>query len=185
MKNKLLLIIDPQIDFITGTLAVAGAAEAMDRLAHYIAMHGDEYNRIIATADRHPMRHCSFRSYGGKWPGHCVADSVGAAIWPAVMEQLEQRAEIVLILHKGEREDTEEYSILKNREARERIISIIESEGIGEVDICGIAGDVCVAETIRDWLKMSLNADLKVLKDFTASIDGGKTIEELMLITDK
>lgn len=34
--KKLLLIVDPQIDFITGTLPVAGAAEAMDALAKYV-----------------------------------------------------------------------------------------------------------------------------------------------------
>ena len=34
--KKLLLIVDPQIDFITGTLPVGGAAEAMDALAKYV-----------------------------------------------------------------------------------------------------------------------------------------------------
>ena len=34
--NRLLLIVDPQIDFISGSLAVNGAAKAMDALADYL-----------------------------------------------------------------------------------------------------------------------------------------------------
>ena len=43
--KKLLLIVDPQIDFITGTLPVAGAAEAMDALAKYVKEKGNEIYR--------------------------------------------------------------------------------------------------------------------------------------------
>ena len=46
--KKLLLIVDPQVDFITGTLPVGGAAEAMDALATYVKEHGDEYIVKIA-----------------------------------------------------------------------------------------------------------------------------------------
>lgn len=36
MTNKILLIIDPQIDFINGTLPVPGAEGAMNSLADYV-----------------------------------------------------------------------------------------------------------------------------------------------------
>ena len=58
--KKLLLIVDPQIDFITGTLPVAGAAEAMDALAKYVKEQGNEYTVKIVTADWHPYHHSSF-----------------------------------------------------------------------------------------------------------------------------
>jgi len=45
--KKLLLIVDPQIDFITGTLPVAGAAEAMDALATYVKEQGNEYTGLL------------------------------------------------------------------------------------------------------------------------------------------
>lgn len=113
MRNRLLLIIDPQVDFITGTLPVPGAEQAMNALADYMSRYGRDYARIVVTADRHPMRHCSFRAEGGPWPAHCVADSVGAAIWPTVMDQLMATADKVTVLHKGENPAEEEYSILK------------------------------------------------------------------------
>lgn len=76
MNNKLLFIIDPQIDFITGTLPVPDAKKAMDSLSEYLRLHNADYVHIVVTADRHPMRHCSFESEGGKWPAHCVADTI-------------------------------------------------------------------------------------------------------------
>lgn len=180
MTNKLLLIVDPQIDFITGALPVAGAEAAMDALAEYIRLNGDRYSRIIVTADRHPMRHCSFRPEGGEWPAHCVADSVGAAIWPAIMDRLVDVADKVTVLHKGEDALTEEYSILKNKAATERIRAVIADGNIGQTDICGLAGDVCVADTIRDWTAFDGMPSLNVLKEFTPSIDGGRTLDELI-----
>lgn len=181
-ENKLLLIIDPQVDFISGTLPVEGAVEAMDSLAGYVRRNGRDYSRIIVTGDRHPMRHCSFESEGGEWPAHCVADSVGAAIWPALMSELMSMPAKVTILHKGENRATEEYSILKNREASVKIRAIVESDNIGQTDICGIAGDVCVADTIRDWLKSDRKVKLNILKKYTPSIDGGKSLD--LLITE-
>lgn len=176
----MLLIIDPQMDFITGTLPVPDAEPAMNSLAEYIRQHGGEYTRIIVTADRHPMRHCSFRSDGGEWPAHCVADSVGAAIWPAVMDSLMDNSDKVTVLHKGEDTERDEYSILKNKEATKRILEIIEEDRIECTDICGLAGDVCVADTIRDWMKMTVSTGLNVLREFTPSIDGGKTLDSLI-----
>lgn len=180
MKNKLLLIIDPQIDFITGSLPVPDAETAMDSLAEYIRRNSSDYARIIVTADRHPMRHCSFKSEGGKWPAHCVADSVGAAIWQEIMGSLMGVPDKVIVLHKGEEPDKEEYSILKSKDTVERINTIVKADNIGQVDICGLAGDVCVADTIRDWMASDIKAKLNILKEFTPSIDDGKTLDSLI-----
>ena len=44
MRDKsILLIVDPQYDFISGSLAVEGGKEAMDALAEYIAANKDKY----------------------------------------------------------------------------------------------------------------------------------------------
>lgn len=180
MTDKLLLIIDPQVDFITGSLPVDGAEPAMTALAGYIRNHGGDYSHIIVTADRHPMRHCSFRSEGGQWPAHCVADSVGAAIWPPVMDELMCRPDHVTMLHKGESAEREEYSIFKNREAARIILSILDENKIEQIDICGLAGDVCVADTIRDYFALQLQPKINVLTDFTPSIDGGKTLGDVI-----
>lgn len=178
--NKLLLIIDPQVDFINGSLPVPGAEEAMDALARYIGSHNSDYARIIVTADRHPMRHCSFDCEGGAWPRHCVADSVGAAVWPRIMSELLSHPDKVTVLHKGEDPWREEYSIFKNPEAAASIMRALEADNIEQIDICGLAGDVCVADTICDKIAMKLPQSIAVLADYTPSIDGGATLDSII-----
>lgn len=180
MENKILLIVDPQIDFITGSLPVPGAVDAMDGLAKYITDSGGIYSHIIITADRHPIGHCSFLPCGGPWPRHCVADSQGAAIWPPLMETLYDCPCPVSVLHKGENPGVEEYSIFKNPENAAIICHLIKSSHIGNIDICGLAGDICVAETLRDGLKLIDTAKFNILTRFSPSIDRGETLQALI-----
>ena len=63
--NKMLLIVDPQIDFISGTLPVPQAAPKMDALADYVREKAHEYKLKVLTADWHPYDHCSFKENGG------------------------------------------------------------------------------------------------------------------------
>lgn len=178
--KKLLMIIDPQIDFISGSLPVPGAEGAMNALAEYICATSSEYSGIIVTADRHPMRHCSFNTVGGTWPPHCVADSVGAAIWPPLMKKFIEEAAKVTVLHKGEDPMREEYSIFRNAGATERIRCLIKSDNIGRIDICGLAGDVCVADTVRDCVELPGMPQIKILTDFSPSLDDGHTLKNII-----
>ena len=54
-ENRMLIIVDPQIDFTTGSLATAKGPEAMERLAQAID-NGvlDNYTWVIITQDAHP-----------------------------------------------------------------------------------------------------------------------------------
>ena len=83
-----LLIVDPQVDFVSGSLAVEGAPKAMKALAEYMAAHRKEIKSIVVTMDQHPADHCSFVAQGGQWPPHCVRYTVGAAIEPCIAEVL-------------------------------------------------------------------------------------------------
>ncbi len=170
-ENWMLLIVDPQIDFIDGSLPVPGAVEAMDSLASHIKEHGLEYKLICITCDRHTLTHCSFNDFGGKWPIHCVESSVGAAIWPAIMEAILQHADKTHILYKGEDSDKDEYSIFQNPKGTAYLDSLIKNEGIAEIDICGLAGDVCVAATLCDAEKRYVDINFNLLDKFTAYIN--------------
>lgn len=180
MLNRILLIIDPQVDFIDGALAVAGAREAMDALASYVDAFGNSYSHIIVTADRHPPCHCSFVGAGGRWPRHCVADSVGAAVWPRLMESLYAHVPEVIIVHKGENPLKEEYSPFGNAEAATVIADTIRRDNASEVDVCGLAGDFCVANALRDAVAMFPAVEFRVLRRFTPSIDGGAVLDSII-----
>lgn len=55
--KQLLLIVDPQNDFIDGTLAVAEAEAKMKALAAYIKENAGRYQAIFVTQDSHPENH--------------------------------------------------------------------------------------------------------------------------------
>ena len=112
--KRLLLIVDPQNDFISGTLPVPGAAEKMEALANYIRETDGEYEFKVVTTDWHPYHHCSFAANGGEWPMHCVQNTAGAAICQILIKPLFTTKGEVTVLRKGTSEDADEYSIFKN-----------------------------------------------------------------------
>lgn len=174
-----LVIVDPQVDFITGSLKVPGAVEAMDALAGYLKKDGESYHHIFITCDFHPLSHISFKDQGGEWPLHCVQASVGAAIWPVLMDQLIPLHQKVSIHYKGEDPNRDEYSIFQAEKEAAIIDSIIRKEELTHLDLCGLAGDVCVQTTLKDALRLFPDIRFRILEDFTASLDGGECIQAL------
>lgn len=173
MKRALLLV-DPQEDFINGSLPVQGAEAAMQQLAVYLP--AQEYSLKIVTCDSHPWTHCSFKENGGQWPRHCVSHSHGAAIWPGLIAPLHESPGLVHILPKGIKPDREAYSIFEEEAGNSAIKRLFSEVGIEAVDICGIAGDICVLNTLRDGIGIYGNHFFNVLKDFSPSLDGGASL---------
>ncbi|MDE7409315.1 MAG: isochorismatase family protein [Muribaculaceae bacterium] len=165
---RLLLIVDPQIDFINGSLPVPGAEQAMNALAEYVDLCGMDYTLICVTCDRHPLRHVSFKKFGGQWPAHCIESSVGAAVWPTLMKALEKHSDSVRFLYKGESLDKDEYSIFQSDKGAADMDKYIRHSHISHIDICGLAGDVCVANTLRDALRLYPDIRFSILHKFTA-----------------
>ena len=176
MKN-ILLIVDPQNDFITGTLPVEGAEERMKKLAEYIEARQTEYDYILITMDSHPEDHCSFKENGGIWPRHCVTWSDGWSV-PDYLDKALKTSRVACY-HKGNVPNHEEYSIFNNEEdgfvLANQLRELVE-EGEIYVDICGIAGDYCVLETLKGLRKLVPDECISILLDFTVSIDGGEKL---------
>lgn len=176
--RRMLLLVDPQCDFINGALPVPGAREAMDALAAYLRAHDGIYAAKVVTCDNHSPGHCSFASRGGAWPPHCVQHSVGAAIWPPLLDALNATAGQALVLTKGSDENVEEYSIFKNAAAAMAIKNLARELGIERIDICGLAGDVCVLETLKDGVAALGAEKFHVLAQFSPSLDGGGALAD-------
>ncbi|HCE07196.1 MAG TPA: nicotinamidase, partial [Oxalobacteraceae bacterium] len=74
-----LVIVDVQNDFLDhGNLAVPNGDEVIPVLNRAIALFAHRSLPIYATRDWHPVDHCSFKTQGGIWPPHCIAQSKGA-----------------------------------------------------------------------------------------------------------
>lgn len=174
--KKVLVIVDPQNDFITGSLAVEGAKEKIESLTEYLA--NNLYNEVMITMDTHPVDHCSFIENGGQWPSHCVAMTEGWDIPEYLQHLLDMYSMLedvnVTFWNKGTESNKEEYSIIENEDDgydfRVYLEELDIQEGI-EIHICGIAGDYCVLQTLKGLNLLFDN--IVVLNDYIASIDGG------------
>jgi nicotinamidase/pyrazinamidase len=62
MKQKFLIIVDPQLDFIEGgSLAIEGAEKAMKNLTQHLKHHGLDYDRIFVSLDTHHPTNLGFK----------------------------------------------------------------------------------------------------------------------------
>lgn len=184
MKN-ILIIVDVQKDFYDpkGALYVSQGETILPKISRIIPNFDD----IIFTLDWHPIDHCSFKSEGGQWPTHCVGYSEGASV-PS--EFLEKINEVVitnpLFYRKGMSSSVEEYGAFGElAEGNEAFIKgylndIRINRKNANVVICGIAGDYCVLETLKNLVKLVTNRRVSVFLEGVVSIDGGVKLQNFI-----
>lgn len=175
-KKTLLLIIDPQNDFIGGSLPVPNAEKAMKDLADYVRNNGKTYAAIAVTTDWHPYHHSSFVPQGGQWPIHCVQNSVGAAIYEPLLVACNTAGMPFSVFRKGNLAAREEYSVMQNETSSKALDALIAHEGITEIHICGLAGNICVLNTLKDMVERYGKAMFKVLENYSPSLDDGSEL---------
>jgi len=177
MIMKTLVVVDLQKDFYSpeGSLYVQGAEVLPERVAAIIP----QYDAIIFTLDWHGPGHCSFTRNGGTWPVHCVRHSEGAALPQVVLDAIDNDRQQVGYFRKGAFDDKEEYGAFENLVGSEYSDwqAIAEAD---EIDVCGLCGDFCVGETIKNLVKSGFGEQISVLKDCTGSIDGGEVLEGII-----
>ena len=179
--KRLLLLVDVQYDFITGSLAVAGAPAVMDSLAQYIAGQPQgTFDAIVMTADHHPADHSSFKDYGGIWPAHCVQNTEGASIYKSVLAAVNQHDSQAPILTKGDNVAVDEYSILANEASAKKLLAMIEEKGIQEIYVAGLCGDYCVGNSIKDLVAAGHGDKIRVLTRYIGNIDDGTTLRTII-----
>ena len=183
MKN-VLLIVDPQNDFIEGgALPVTGGTKALDNLIEFYADHKDLFEQVFVTMDTHPENHCSFKDNGGEWPPHCVDSTSGWEVYKPLSESLINDSYFL----KGTDPKEDEYSIFsKNCKDGKELITILDNLSYEahtdlNIYIAGIAGDYCVLNTIKDLIRLHYGENLIVLTNCIASIDGGDELSNCIL----
>lgn len=176
-ENRMLIIVDPQIDFTTGSLATAKGPEAMDRLAVAIDNGAlSNYTWVIITQDAHPANHCSFVEQGGVFPPHCVQGTEGMNVYPTVMKAIEEsQMENYHFMTKGDLPEKEEFSVFQNEHSGEKLTSTIKEMGFKGIDICGIATDYCVYETTKDLMAFYPANQIRIVTNCIAAVDDNDT----------
>ncbi|WP_243789694.1 isochorismatase family protein [Saccharopolyspora gloriosae] len=162
--RKALVVVDVQVDFCEGgALAVAGGADVAAAISRHVADSG--YAHVVATRDYHidPGAHFSSQpDYVRSWPVHCVAGTAGAAFHPEL-----EVGPVEAVFSKGQYSDG--YSGFEGVDGTERTLTEwLNSRGVTDVDVVGVATDHCVRATALDAAKAGFSTT--VLLDLTAGV---------------
>jgi nicotinamidase/pyrazinamidase len=141
--GEALVIVDFQNDFTPGGALAVPDGDAVAGHLNELAASG-RFDLVVATRDWHPPEHSSFAAQGGPWPAHCVADSEGAQLHPAL-----DAARVDVIVDKGTDPATEGYSGFDGTD----LAGLLRSRGIDRVTVAGLATDYCVRATALDALR--------------------------------
>ncbi len=179
-----LIVVDVQNDFAdpAGSLSVTGGDEIVPTINREIEMAVNNGAIVVATQDWHPASTPHFAKDGGIWPVHCVADTWGAALHPALVLPGE-----AIRIRKGAngedgysaftmRDPTTDATIATELEAR------LRDAAVETVVVVGLATDYCVKATALDAARLGF--DTRVLADAIAAVDletgdGERAIEEM------
>ena len=143
--SSALIVVDVQRDFLpNGALAVLQGDGILPILQQYVACFHAQGLPIIATRDWHPSTHCSFESQGGRWPVHCVQQTTGAEIHPALKLPAN-----TIIISKATEPAADAYSGFQGTDLAERLHAV----RVRTLYIGGLATDYCVKETVFDGLR--------------------------------
>ena len=188
---KTLIIIDFQNDFCksTGSLYVPGAEKAQKAIISFMEKHHKDFNQIIYTRDWHTPEDESFKKNGGIWPDHCLQNSEGAKIDKDLYDSLNEYNIPTQIFNKGTVYTHEEYGAFENFKENKKDKWIFENYGKDKdseitienenIVICGLAGDFCVMESIKNLLK-HWKFNLEILADGISSIDNGYKLKNFI-----
>lgn len=169
-----LLVVDVQADFVSGSLAVPGAASIVPVLNRYIAEFEREDLPVLATRDWHPVDHVSFVGHGGRWPAHCIARTSGASF--AYGLHVDQDT---VVVSKGKSQGKEAYSGFEGTDLA-RLLRMLH---VKRLFVGGLATDYCVLNTVRDALRLRYTVFLleDAIRAVNAHPDDGADAERAML----
>jgi nicotinamidase/pyrazinamidase len=148
-----LLVIDVQNDFCTGSLAIPDS----EAIVPVVNRLGRVFRYVVMTQDWHPPGHVSFASsHSGKRPGdtvataygeqkvyadHCVQGTPGAELHPALDLPAAE-----LLLRKGTRRSVDSFSafVENDRTTTTGLEAYLKARGVSRVFVTGLALYGCV-----------------------------------------
>ncbi len=166
-----LIIVDVQNDFADpkGSLSVRGGADVIPEINRQVALARAGRGFVVCSQDWHPSHTPHFKRDGGIWPVHCVVDTWGAELHPSLA--IPERTPIVRKGSNGE----DGYSAFTMRDGvtgqtvPTMLQPLLQTVGITEVVIAGLATDYCVRATALDAVRLGF--ETTVLTDAIAAVN--------------
>lgn len=164
-----LVVVDVQNDFAdpNGSLYVRGGEAVIPRINAEIQRALAAGALVVYTRDWHPPVTAHFEKDGGIWPVHCVRDTWGAALHPALTV-------VGPVISKGigGEDGYSGFSMrdLQTGEVRDTALPpLLAAREIQQLVVAGLATDYCVRATVIDGLERGYA--VTVLTDAVRAVD--------------
>jgi nicotinamidase/pyrazinamidase len=102
------------------------------------------------------------------WPDHCVQGTADADFHPDL-----NIAAFDYVQQKGENSAVDSYSAFRDNDqsAITGLADYIKRQGVGLLDVCGLATDYCVSFSVLDALDMLPGVKVRFIEDASRGID--------------
>jgi nicotinamidase/pyrazinamidase len=166
-----LIVVDVQNDFAdpTGSLGVRGGAAIIPIVNREAALARVNGALVAYSQDWHPEHTPHFATDGGPWPVHCVRDTWGAALHPA----LEVPDDAPLIRKGANGEDGYSAFTMRDPETGDTLSTELErllrDAAVDDVVVVGLATDYCIAATAADAVRLGFATT--ILTDAVAAVN--------------
>lgn len=175
ITDAALILVDIQNDFCPGGALAVAEGDAVVPVVNRLMPH---FALVVSTLDWHPPNHVSFRERGGPWPPHCVRNTFGAELHPAL-----NTGPIRHTFRKAATADRDAYSEFEGFDEQHRSLDdYLKSRGVRRVYLAGLATDYCVRATTLDALR--LGYETYVVTDGVRAVnvqpeDGARALAEM------
>jgi nicotinamidase/pyrazinamidase len=179
-----LIVVDVQNDFAdpAGSLSVAGGEGIIPAANAEIGSARDAGALVVFTQDWHPEVTSHFAKDGGIWPVHCVRDTWGAQLHPA----LDAHGDEPRVRKGSNGEDGYSGFTMRDpvssEETPTELEALLRERGVERVVVLGLATDYCVKATASDAARLGFDAT--VIGEAVAAVnvqpgDGERALAEL------
>jgi nicotinamidase/pyrazinamidase len=174
-RRRALVVVDPQNDFIHGSLPVPEGERIAYRLHDLMTDPHNGYDHVVTTQDWHidPGDHWSDNpDFVDSWPRHGEANTWGAELHDALKDDpVDER------FYKGQYSPG--YSGFEGHSQTGTALGDwLQQNGVGHVDVAGLATDKCVYNTAKDAHGLGLHT--RVLPHYSSPVtpEGGRAALE-------
>jgi nicotinamidase/pyrazinamidase len=181
-ERTALIVVDVQNDFADpkGGLYVSGGEDIVPVVNDEIAAATAAGAPVFYTQDWHPPTTPHFLKDGGVWPVHCVRDTWGAELHPAL------RVEGPVVRKGTEGEDGYSgFSVrdpVSGAESATRLGALLDRAEVSRTVVVGLAGDVCVKATALDARRLGYDVTVPLRATRFVELvagDGERAVTEL------
>ncbi len=156
--TKLLVIVDMQNDFITGSLANTEGQKIVDKIVDYA---GNFEGNIVATQDTHTEEYLKTQEGQHLPVEHCISGTEGWEIVPKIEKMLQDRSANSL------------YSVTRLNKptfGSTGLGELVKDGGYTEVELCGVCTDICVISNALLIKAFVPEVKITVLKELCAGV---------------